>query len=127
MPSAVLEKQDVNKTSEQIKVYRAPIALYEIGESFIVLVELPGADDKAIKLQLDKGVLTIEAPLKLDLPAGATPTYSELHLGNYRRTLDLGDRIEEEKIEASFKSGVLTVTMPKSKNARSRKIPIKTA
>lgn len=127
MPTAVFEKEETKKTSAQMNMYRAPIALYEDDESYTVLVELPGADDKAIQLRLNKGILTIEAPLKLDLPPGATAKYSEVCLGDYRRTIDIGDQIDEEKIEASFKSGLLKLTMPKSKSAKARKISIKTA
>jgi HSP20 family protein len=126
MPTAVLERQETKGKSEQKRVYRAPIALYESGESYTVLVELPGADQKAVQVRLDKGVLTIEAPLKLDLPPGSVPKYSEMHLGDYRRTLDLADQIDEENIEASFTGGLLKLTLPKGKSAKARKIPIKT-
>jgi len=127
MSTAVLEKKETKKASEQKNVYRAPIAFYETGDSFIVLVELPGADESSVRVQLNKGVLTIEAPLKVDLPQDARATYSEIRLGDYRRTIELGDQIDEEKIEASFTAGLLKLTMPKSKTAKTRKIPIKTA
>lgn len=127
MPISTLEKQEVNKKSEQKQVCRAPIAIYENGESYIVLIQVPGVDEKAVQVRLDKGVISIEAPFTLELPQGATPKYSELRLGDYGRTLDFGDHIDEEKIEASFKNGLLKLNIPKSKAAKSRKIPIKTA
>ena len=126
MSTAVLEKQETKRTSEQKRVFRAPVALYESAEFYTVLVELPGADEKAIQARLDKGVLTIEAPFSLELPPGSTPKYSEIRLGDYRRALDLADQIDEEKIEASFKGGLLKLTLPKSKSAKARKLPIKT-
>jgi HSP20 family protein len=92
-----------------------------------LLVELPGVDDKAVQVRLDKGILTIEAPLKLELLEGATLKFSEVRLGDYRRTLNVGDQIDEDKIEACFKSGLLKVTMAKSKSAKAQKIVIKTA
>ncbi len=127
MPTAVLERQEIKKATEQKCVCRAPIALYENGESYIAFVELPGADEKALQVRLDKGMLTIEAPLKVELPPAVTRKYSELRLGDYRRTLYVGDQVDEEKIEASFSSGLLKLTMPKSRSAKARKIPIKTA
>ena len=126
MPAAVLEKQETKKVQEPKRTYNAPIAVYETGESYTVLVELPGVDEKAIQVRLERGVLTVEAPLKLDLPQAATVTYSELRLGDYRRTLDLGDQVDEEKVEAALKNGLLKLTMPKSVNSRARKVPIKT-
>lgn len=125
MPAAVMEKHESKGTTEQKRVYRAPIALYESNEVYTVLVELTGADEKEIQVRLEKGVLTVEAPLKVELPAGSRAQYSELRLGDYRRTLDLADQIDEDKIEASFKGGLLKLTLPKGTSARTRKIPIK--
>jgi HSP20 family protein len=127
MSTAILEKQEAAKTTEQKKFYSAPIALFENDDSYILLVELPGVDDKAVQVRLDKGILTIEAPLKLELLEGATLKFSEVRLGDYRRTLNVGDQIDEDKIEACFKSGLLKVTMAKSKSAKAQKIVIKTA
>ncbi len=127
MPTAVLEKQETKGAVEQKRVYRAPIALYENGDVYTVIAELPGADEKAIQVRLDKGVLTIEAPLKLELPPGSRARYSEIRLGDFRRTLDVSDEIDDERIEATFRNGLLRLTLPKSKAAKARKIPIKTA
>lgn len=126
MPSAVLEKPETKVTSGQKEFYRAPIALYENDDSYIVFVHLLGADEKSVQVRMEKGVLSIEAPLKLDLPPGSTPRYSEFRLGDYRRTLDLNDQIDEEKVEASFRGGLLRLNMPKSKAVKPRKIQIKT-
>lgn len=127
MPTAVLDKQETKRVSETKRVYRAPISVYENGESYVVLVELPGADEKAVQVRVEKGILTIEAPLKVDLPPNMVQISSEIRLGDYRRTIDLGNNVEEEKIEANFKAGLLKLTMPKSKGSKARKISIKTA
>ena len=125
MPAAVMEKQENKGTTEQKRVYRAPIALYENDEAYTVLVELAGADEKEISVRLDKGVLTVEAALKVELPPGSKAAYSELRLGDYRRTLDLAEQIDEERIEATFRGGLLKLTLPKGTGAKTRKIPIK--
>lgn len=128
MTTSVLEKQKQETKAVQQKIRcRAPIALYEDGESYIAIVELPGADEKAIQVRLEKGILTIEAPLAFDLPAEARQRYSEFRLGDYRRTLAVGDQIDDEKIAATFKNGLLKLMMPKSKAAQAKKIPITTA
>jgi HSP20 family protein len=127
MSTTVLEKTETSKTTEHTSVYCAPVALYENAEHYIVFVELPGADEKAIQVHLDKGILTVEAAMQMDLPSGAIAKYSEMRMGIYRRTLNVSDQVEAEKIEASFKSGLLKLTMPKSKGTQARKIAIKTA
>jgi HSP20 family protein len=126
MPTAVMEKTETKKASEQKRVYRAPINLYETGENYTMLVEVPGADEKSVQLRTDKGVLAIEAHVQLDLPTPSTLKYSELRLGDFRRSFELGDEIDEDKIEASLKNGLLKIVLPKSKTAKARKIPIKT-
>jgi len=127
MSTATLEKKpEVKEKSARKCHYKAPIAIYETGNAYTVFVEMPGADEHAVNVRVDRGVLTIEAPLKLDLPEGITPTYSEMRLGDYRRTLDLGDLIDQDKIDATFRSGVLKLTLPKSKGAKAVKVPIKT-
>src|SRR4029450_9562601 len=100
MPSAVLEKAETKKATEQKLTYRPAIALYDSEESYVVLVQLPGADEKAVQVRLEKGVLTIEAPLKLDLPTGAKARYSEMRLGDYRRTLEFGNEIDAHTCHA---------------------------
>lgn len=124
MPTAILEKQETKKTAKQ--KYRASIALYENSEEYTVFVELPGADEKAVQVNLDKGLLTIEAPLSIELPPDAQVKYSEMNLGSYRRTLNIADQIDEARIEATFKNGLLKLILPKSKNVIARKISIKT-
>src|SRR5262249_53032720 len=114
MPATVLEKPETTRLSEQKHVYRPAVALYDSNDAYVVLVELPGADEKGLQVRIEKGVLTIDAPLKLDLPTGARARYCEMRLGDYRRSLDIGEDIDEDKIEATFRSGLLKLTMPKS-------------
>jgi HSP20 family molecular chaperone IbpA len=124
MSTQLLEKQE-KKTTKQRKLYNAPIALFDTGETFILLVELPGVDQNTLQVKVEKGSLIIEGALQLDLPSEATRTYSEITLGDYRRVVDLADQVDEERIEANFKSGLLKLTLPKSKGAAPRKIAVK--
>lgn len=125
MPAAVLEKEETSKTTEPRRVYSAPIAIYETGESYLVLAELPGADEKSVQVRMDNGLLTIEATCQFGLPPEATKRYSEICIGDYRRRLDLGEQVATEGIDAVFKGGLLRLTLPKSKGARARKVPVK--
>lgn len=127
MTTAVVEKQEAKKTSEQKQIYSPPVTIYENDESYVVFVALSGVDDKTVQVRVDKGILTIEASLNLELPDGATAKYTEVRLGDCRRSLNIGDEVDQDQIEASFKSGLLKLTLAKNKNARARKIPIKNA
>lgn len=127
MPTAVMEKKENQKAVAKLSTYKPPLSLYENGDSFIVFIELPGVDEKSLKITLNDGVLTVDAPLSLDLPQEAKLIHAETRLGNYRRSIELTDRVDEQKIDATFKAGLLKLVLPKSKGARTHNISIKTA
>ncbi|MFX5498435.1 Hsp20/alpha crystallin family protein, partial [Acinetobacter baumannii] len=77
------------KTSEQKQIYSPPVTIYENDESYVVFVALSGVDDKTVQVRVDKGILTIEASLNLELPDGATAKYTEVRLGDCRRSLNI--------------------------------------
>lgn len=89
-----------------------------------ISAEIPGMSEKDVELTLDDGVLSIRGEKKSqneDKDRG----YSERWYGRFERRIALPAGVEEEKAEASFRDGVLTVTLPKSPEVASRrKIPI---
>lgn len=76
-----------------------------------VTADIPGLDEKDIEVFVDQGMLTIKAEKKRETE---TPAYSERWHGKFHRSIQLGPEVDAEKIEASFKNGVLTVTLPKN-------------
>ncbi|MBX9692627.1 MAG: Hsp20/alpha crystallin family protein [Cyanobacteria bacterium] len=125
MQTSVLEKKEDMNSAMKTTLVTAPINLYETGDSFILLVELPGVDETAIQVNLESGVLNIEAKADVELPEGAVKQYSEMRLGTYRRTVELKEKIDVERIDATYKGGLLKLTLPKNKSSQSRKIQIK--
>jgi len=90
--------------------------------------ELPGMDESNIELKVAGGVLTIKGEKKEEKEEkGADYVLSERRFGSIQRSIPLPEGIDLERIEASFKKGVLTVTMPKTPEAQKseRKIAIK--
>lgn len=125
MPNtAVLEKKET-KSSKTQTCLRAPIAIYESDEHYTLLVELLGADEKTIQVNLQNGQLRVEAELKAEISPSELQRYSELRLGNYVRTVDLNDCVDPDKVDAVFTSGILKVSLGKSKNLKTRKITVK--
>ncbi len=90
-----------------------------------VTAELPGMDEKDVELALQDGMLTIRGE-KREETSDADRAYSERYYGRFERRIPLGFEVEEDKAEASFDNGVLTITLPKSAQAQSRtkRIPI---
>jgi len=92
-----------------------------------VEAELPGMDEKDVEVLLDNGVLTLRGEKRSETE-DKNRRVSERYYGRFERQIPLPVEIQEDKISASFKKGVLTVMLPKSAEAvdRVKKIPIST-
>ena len=89
-----------------------------------VTAELPGMSDKDVELTVQDGMLTIRGEKKSE-SEDRDRGWSERYYGRFERRIALPDGADEERCEANFRDGVLTVRMPKSESAaRARKIPI---
>jgi HSP20 family protein len=103
------------------------IDIVEKDKTFEVTAELPGLDVKDIDLQLSGGMLTIKGEKQEQKEEKTKDRYvSERRYGSFRRSLQIPGSVDVEKIEASYKSGVLTVTLPKSQEAQKKEktIPV---
>jgi HSP20 family protein len=95
--------------------------------AFEVSAELPGLEAKNIDIQLANGMLTIKGEKQEEKEEKTKGRYvSERRYGSFRRTLQVPGGVDADKIEASYKSGVLTVTLPKSPEAQKKEktIPV---
>ena len=81
-----------------------------------VSAELPGLEDKDVEVLMGEGVLTIRGEKKSEVE-DKERAFSERTYGRFERRIPLAWEVEEGKVEASFKNGLLTVTMPKSAQA----------
>jgi HSP20 family molecular chaperone IbpA len=99
--------------------------IYKKGDALVVLVDMPGADQSTVDIQLEKGVLTITGHVDGPNLEGYQPIYTEYRYGDYQRSFTLSDEIDSEKIEASIKNGVLKLTLPIAEKAQAKKIAIK--
>ena len=84
-----------------------------------VTAEVPGLEEKDIEVLLDGGVLTLKGEKRSETE-DKDRQFSERYYGRFERRIPLGYEIEEDKIEARFKNGVLTVTLPKTAKAQSQ-------
>lgn len=84
-----------------------------------VTAEVPGLDEKDIEVLLDDGVLTLKGE-KRSQSEDQNRQFSERYYGRFERHIPLGYEIEEDKIDARFKNGVLTVMLPKTAKAQSQ-------
>jgi len=108
---------------------KAPaVDIAEHDKDYEVAAELPGMEEKDIDVKFADGVLTIKGEKKEEKEEKKKDYYlSERRFGSFQRSFQVPDGVEADKIEASFKNGVLTVVLPKSAEAqkREKKIEIK--
>lgn len=101
--------------------------IYETEKEIIVLADVPGANEKTVDITLEKNVLSINAFIEPIRRNGFDIAYAEYEEGDYQRSFRLSDEIDRDKIEATVSNGVLQLRLPKSQEARSKKIVVKTA
>ena len=95
-------------------------------DSIIVKAELPGVKPDEIELSVEDSVLTISGRKKEEVAEEGEGRYHcERRYGMFRRTIPLAASVDAEKIEATSKDGVLTITLPKAETGKRRRIEIK--
>jgi HSP20 family protein len=108
---------------------KAFVPVFDVSETdsaLIVKAEVPGIDQKDMDISLSNGLLTIKGEKKLEKKEDNEQFHSlERSYGAFSRTFRLPVEIDTEKVDASYKDGVLTVTLPKIETAQPRKIEVK--
>ena len=97
----------------------------ETDKEYRVTAELAGIEERDIEVLLDEGILTLRGEKKIDKES-ANRTFSERCYGRFERQLPLDRDIDDGAVSATFRNGVLTVTVPKSARSieRTKRIPI---
>jgi HSP20 family protein len=103
--------------------------MVEKQDRYEITAELPGMDEKNVEVKLANGSLVISGEKKEEKEEKKENYYmSERRYGSFQRSFRLPDGVSPDKIEATFKNGVLTVTLPKTEEAKKEsKIAIKAA
>jgi HSP20 family protein len=102
------------------------IDLYEDRDHLVLKAELPGMKKEDIDISLHGEVLTLSGERKEEETFDKAETYrAERFLGRFQRTLTLPVRVDASKVQASYKDGILTVTLPKAEEAKPKQIEVK--
>jgi HSP20 family molecular chaperone IbpA len=99
-----------------------PVDIYETPEGLVVIADVPGVTPDHFDVRVDNHILTIRGQAAHGLPG--EPTYREYELVNYFRQFELSAKVDESKIVADLKQGVLTLTLSKVVEAQPRKIAV---
>lgn len=92
------------------------VELSESDKALKVTAEVPGLEEKDVQVELANGLLVIRGEKKVE-GEGDGKLFSERYYGSFERQIPL-DGVEQDKAEANFRNGILTITLPKSEEAR---------
>jgi HSP20 family protein len=119
------EHEQKQETTIPARVFVPTADIYESQEALSVVVEMPGVDKDNVDVRVEEGMLNIEGRLDLSKYQGLVPLYTEYNIGHYARSFRLSSKIDQGKIGAEFKDGVLSLTLPKAEEAKPRSIQVK--
>jgi HSP20 family protein len=102
------------------------VDIAEHDNEFVVKVELPGVSKDDVKITLESNILTIRGEKKQDRET-KEENYHRLErmYGSFQRSFTLPSTVRSDKIDATFKDGILTITLPKAEEARPKQIEVK--
>jgi HSP20 family protein len=124
----VQQKREVEKKPESTIPARRflPVTdIFETSDALKVILEMPGVDNESVDVRVENDVLTIEGQVDFTKYQGLTPLYTEYNVGNYARSFELSSKIDQERIGAELKDGVITLILPKAEKAKPRKITVR--
>lgn len=105
--------------------YSPLVDIIETQEKYLLIADIPGANAENVDIAYERGTLTLSARVQNRDPQSAHFVFREFGVGDYRRTFQIGEGIDASRIEAEVANGVLTLHLPKTEIARTRKIAVK--
>ena len=118
------EREGKEESTIPARTFVPTADIYEDQDSLKVVLEMPGVEKGNVEIRVEEGVLFVEARLDLTKYGGLQPLYTEYNIGNYARSFRLSNAIDQDKIGAELKDGVLSLTLPKAEKAKARTIQV---
>ena len=123
----VREKQELKSGAEgtrNVPVYIPAVDIYESENEIVLLADMPGVAPGDVDVDLRDNQLTLLGKVSLEEKPERV-LLQEYGVGDFYRQFTLSSRIDQGKIEASMKDGVLTLTLPKAELAKPKKVVVK--
>lgn len=123
----VKEKQELTTPAEQTRpglVFSPNVDIFETDHGITVLADLPGIQPDQLSIDLRDNVLTLSTDMPPTNGRDEEPILMEYDIGKYYRQFTLSNVIDQAKIDAQLKDGVLRLTLPKVEKATPRSITV---
>lgn len=132
MATNSITERDQERNVQQREETRAPerflrpaVNIIEVESGLVLTADLPGVSKENVDINVEKGILTINAPVTGDLPGRAV--YTEFEWAPYYRQFQIPDLIDTSAVKAEFNNGVLKLQLPKAEAAKPRRIEVSVA
>ena len=122
------EKQKVTSSAEQTRpglVFTPAVDIFENESALTVLADLPGVKAKDLKIDLRENILTLTASIDSLQEDKEIDVFREYESGTFFRQFALAETIDQAKIDAELRDGVLRLRLPKTEAAKPRQIAVK--
>jgi HSP20 family protein len=113
------------RTGELFSGWSPALDLYQNTDNIVAVVELPGTRKEEIQISLHDGTLTTAGERKSESQNGQRAERSERYVGKFRRGIALPARVDANKVSATYRDGILTVTLPKVEEAKPKQIQVR--
>jgi HSP20 family protein len=120
-----VELQTAAESTRDVPSYIPAVDIYESTEALTLVVDMPGVGPEDVVIDVHDNQLTLRGAVTLEGEKERL-LLQEYGVGDYFREFSLGRNIDQTKIEASVRNGVLTLTLPKAEAIKPRKITVKT-
>lgn len=123
IPTTAQEESRAPATREESRFLVPPVDIYETSEGLTVVADLPGVTKDNLDVRVENNVLTIKG--RVTPKTRGDNLYQEYELHDFFRQFELIEDVDQEKITAELKQGVLTLKLPKAEAAKPKKITVK--
>ncbi|WFU39519.1 Hsp20/alpha crystallin family protein [Bradyrhizobium sp. CB82] len=123
----VAQKREVEKKEETTipaRIFMPNADIYETKDGLNVVLEMPGVDKNSVDVRVEDKVLKIDGKLDFSKYQGLQPLYTEYNVGHFSRSFRLSDTIDQGKIAAELRDGVLSLRLPFAEKAKPRAIQV---
>ncbi|MFO7785112.1 MAG: Hsp20/alpha crystallin family protein [Thermodesulfobacteriota bacterium] len=124
------EKEEVATPAEQTvpgPTFTPAVDIFETDKALTLVADMPGVKTEDLSIDLHENILSFTGDVIAPEKEGELDVYREYRTGRYVREFTLGELIDQDKIDAELKDGVLRLTLPKVEEAKPRKITVKAA
>lgn len=115
--------QALEETRAGERYIKPAVNIIETEDGLTLVADIPGAEKNTLDINVEKGILTLSAPVSRSMSGRSL--YTEFEFPHYYRQFSIPETLDNEQAKAEFSNGVLTLKVPLAEAAKPRKIEVK--